>query len=123
VFNTYEYLCVKLLQKKSPLRDFSYFAAGLEALGLAGAFGFGTKGALGVDSALGLAGAFGLGSAGAFATGAAATDASVPAGKGSTTGAGVSTLYGVATGDCTGSLPNKNSLIFVNIMFSYAFIY
>jgi hypothetical protein len=77
-------------------------------LGLAGAFGF--------------AGAFGLGSAGFSATGAA-IDASVPNGTTSTLGAGVSTLYGVATGDCTGSLPNKNSLIFVNIMFSYAFIY
>ncbi len=88
---------------KNPLRDFSYFAAGLEILGLAGAFGL--AGALGFGAALGLA-----------ATGAAIV-ASVPNGTDSTLGAGVSTLYGVATGDCTGSLPNKNSLIFVNIMF------
>jgi hypothetical protein len=89
----------------------------LGALGLGSALGF--AGALGLGSALGFAGALGLGSAAA----GAATDASVPAGTTSTLGAGVSTLYGVATGDCTGSLPNKNSLIFVNIMFSYAFIY
>jgi hypothetical protein len=95
--------------KKSPFRDFSYFAAAL--------------GALGLGSALGFAGALGLGSALGVAAAGAATDASVPAGTISTLGAGVSTLYGVATGDCTGSLPNKNSLIFVNIMFSYAFIY
>jgi hypothetical protein len=96
-----------------------YFATGFR-----GARGLG--GVLGSGGAFGLAGAFGAtGLADAFgfsATGAAGTDASVPAGTASTLGAD-STLYGAATGDCTGSLPNKNSLIFVNIMFSYAIIY
>ena len=78
-------------------------------------------GALGLAAALGLAGAFGFGAALGLAATGAAIDASVPngttsalvsaTGADSTLGAGVSTLYGVATGDCTGSLPNKNSLI------------
>jgi hypothetical protein len=101
------------------LRDSSYFAAGLDAFGLGSALGF--AGVRGVGTALGFAGALGFGSA--LAAAGAAIVASVPNGTTSTLGAGVSTLYGVATGDCTGSLPNKNSLIFANIMFSYAFIY
>jgi hypothetical protein len=36
------------------------------------------------------------------------------AGAASTTGV-TSTLYGAATGDCTGELPNKKSLILLNI--------
>jgi hypothetical protein len=94
------------------LRDSSYFAAGLGAFGFAGAFGFG--------SALGFTGAFGFGSAlGSAATGVAMV-ASVPNGTTSTLGAVASTLYGASTSE---GLPRKNSLIFANIMFSYAFIY
>jgi hypothetical protein len=94
------------------LRDSFYFAAGLGAFGFAGAFGFG--------SALGFAGAFGLGSAlGLVATGVAMV-ASVPNGTVSTLGAVASTLYGASTSEV---FPRKNSLIFVNIMFSYAIIY
>jgi hypothetical protein len=81
------------------------------ALGLAGVLGFTTGAGLGFATGAGLAGA-GLG----FATGAAATE-----------GSGlVSTLYGASVLISTSSwlgLPNKNSLIFVNIMFSYVFIY
>jgi hypothetical protein len=91
------------------------------AAGFREARGFG--GALGLGSAFG-AGAFlaGVLTAGLASATGAAMDASVPAGTTSTLGSD-STLYGAATGDCTGSLPNKNSLIFVNIMFSYAIIY
>jgi hypothetical protein len=107
--------------KKSPLRDSFYFAAGLGAFGLGSALGF--AGARGFGVALGFAGALGTG---------AAIVASVPAGTTSTlvsttgadstlvSGAGASTLYGASGIE---GLPNKNSLIFANIMFSYTIIY
>jgi hypothetical protein len=86
----------KHINKKVPFGTF-YFSA----RGLAGAFGL-TAG-LGLGVALGLATGAGLVSA----TGA---------GLVSTAGAGASTLYGASNSE---GLPNKNSLIFVNIMFSY----
>jgi len=53
-----------------------------------------------------------------------ATGAGVSTLIGSATGAGVSTLYGTwGVSGVSAGLPNKNSLIFVNIMFSYASIY
>jgi hypothetical protein len=73
-----------------------------------------------LGSALGFAGALGLGSALGFTAAGAATDASVPAGTTSTLGAGDSTLYGASGSE---GFPNKNSLIFANIIFSYAVIY
>jgi hypothetical protein len=103
---------------KKPLSGLFYFAAGFRgARGFGGALGLGSVGAAAFFSTCCfLAGARGL------AAGAALTS-STGAGLDSTTGAGVSILYGVASGDCTGAFPNKNSLIFVNIMFSYAIIY
>jgi hypothetical protein len=78
-----------------------------------GAFYFG---ACGLGGAFGLAAALGLGVAFGLATGA--TFSATGAGVASATGA--STLYGAAA---SADLPNKNSLIFVNIMFSYTVIY
>ena len=94
-----------------------YLAAELTgALDLPAALGFGSA----------LAGALGLGAAlGLVATGAAIV-ASVPngtdstlisgAGAASALGAGVSTLYGASDSE---GFPRKNSLIFVNIIFSW----
>jgi hypothetical protein len=69
-------------------------------------------GALGARGAFGFAAARGLGAAFGLATGA---------GCASTTGVGASTLYGASAAGA--GFPNKNSLIFVNIMFSYTVIY
>jgi hypothetical protein len=89
----------KHINKKVPFGTFYFGARG--ARGLAGAFG--------LAAALGFAGALGL------ATGAGLVSAT-GAGLVSTAGAGASTLYGASNSE---GLPNKNSLIFVNIMFSY----
>jgi len=93
---------------KKPLAGLVYFAGTFLALGLAGALGFAT-------------GAFLAGAGLASATGVVATTGS---GLASTTGSGLtSTLYGTSTASTAFGVPRKNSLIFVNIMFSYAFIY
>jgi hypothetical protein len=92
-----------IMAMKKPLAGLVYFAGVFLALGVLAPAGFG-------------AGAFLAGAGLAFATGADGLDST----------AVVSTLYGASALTSTSSwlgLPNKNSLIFVNIMFSYAFIY
>ena len=89
-----------------PLPGHFYFATGFRGdRGLGGALGLG--GAVGLGGAFGAAG---LASAFGFSATGAAMDASVPAGTTSTLGSD-STLYGAATGDCTGSFPNKGDVL------------
>jgi hypothetical protein len=111
--NTLEKKPKKLAQKQNLKKHIKKVPFGTFYFGALGA-----RGALGLAGAFGLAAAVGLGVAFGLATGA--TFSAAGAGVASATGAGASTLYGAST---SAGLPNKNSLIFVNIMFSSAVIY